>query len=183
MCHAVLAAASKVTRAPDIRAGAVAGKGVSTRTEPVKLSADPSRGGCEPLRVILMGSGFTDVWLCAADASTPNKIAIVGKILILVPALLHLYSPLIALDGVQLRIYIAITTNASGVEHAHSRNRLEALVSLRRSQRVPAAADAEQAHTRDIDTWIAGKKSAIPWMSSMRCDGLSTLRGLPPLAP
>ena len=40
------------------------------------------RGGCELLRVILIRSGFTDVWLCAADASTPNKIATAGKILI-----------------------------------------------------------------------------------------------------
>lgn len=59
------------------------------------------------------------------------------------------------LNRVQLRIDVAIATNAPGVEHAHRRDRLEALVGLCCRQRVsPAAADAEQSQTFNIDARI-----------------------------
>jgi hypothetical protein len=48
----VRAAGSKVTLAQRTRAGAGAWKSGSTRTAPVKYSAEPLPEGCEPLRLI-----------------------------------------------------------------------------------------------------------------------------------
>lgn len=63
------------------------------------------------------------------------------------------------LDGAQLRIHVTVATYPSGVEHAQGRNRLEALVGLRRGQRVPAAtADAEQAQALPIDASVLGEE-------------------------
>src|SRR4051795_11019653 len=52
VCQAERAPGSKVTCPPDTRDGAVAGNIGSTRTAPVKYSADPLADGCEPARVI-----------------------------------------------------------------------------------------------------------------------------------
>ncbi|MNS37119.1 hypothetical protein D3C72_693240 [compost metagenome] len=61
------------------------------------------------------------------------------------------------LDGVQLRVVVAIATHPARVEHAHGRHRLESLVGLRGGQRVATAtADAEQAQTLAVDASILG---------------------------
>jgi hypothetical protein len=61
------------------------------------------------------------------------------------------------LDVALLRIREAVAANPPGIEHAERRNRFEALVGLRRGQRVSAsAADTEQTETRDIDARITG---------------------------
>src|SRR5207245_9357797 len=86
VCHAVRAPGSNVTREPDARAGAFAWNRGSTRTEPVKFSADPCREGCEPLRMILIAPSSLGVWLCAPDASMQSDIAIAEEILIVVPS-------------------------------------------------------------------------------------------------
>src|SRR6266581_4886783 len=52
VCHAVRAPGSNVTLAPTALAGFLAWNKGSTRTAPVKYSADPFVEGCEPLRLI-----------------------------------------------------------------------------------------------------------------------------------
>src|SRR5881275_2809074 len=52
VCHAVRAPGSNVTLAPTALAGLFAWNKGSTRTAPVKYSADPFVEGCEPLRLI-----------------------------------------------------------------------------------------------------------------------------------
>ena len=52
VCQAVRAPGSKVTCAPDTRAGAGASNSGSTRTAPVKYSAGPLPDGREPARLI-----------------------------------------------------------------------------------------------------------------------------------
>ncbi len=51
VCQAVRAPGSNVTMPPPTRAGALAWNRESTRTEPVKLLAEPALDGCEPPRV------------------------------------------------------------------------------------------------------------------------------------
>src|SRR5262245_45706639 len=52
VCHAVRAPGSNVTLALTARPGAIASNRGSMRTLPVKYSADPFRGGCDPLFLI-----------------------------------------------------------------------------------------------------------------------------------
>src|SRR5262252_842634 len=56
VCHAVRAPGSNVTLAPLTRAGSGAWNSGSTRTVPVKYSADPLPDGCEPLLLMSMFS-------------------------------------------------------------------------------------------------------------------------------
>jgi hypothetical protein len=65
--------------------------------------------------------------------------------------------PQTLLNGIQCRICEAVAAHAPRIEHAERRDRLEALVDLRRRQRISAAtADAEQAEALGIDAGILG---------------------------
>src|SRR5829696_58527 len=73
VCLAERAPGSKVTCPPDTRDGAVAGNSGSTRTAPVKYSADPLADGCEPPGVILR--------LAAASPERPCAWAIAAGVM------------------------------------------------------------------------------------------------------
>jgi hypothetical protein len=66
VCHAVRAPGSKVTLAPDVRAGAFGWNKGSMRTVPVNQSSGPLTDGCEPILLI----SILTCWLWGEGAST-----------------------------------------------------------------------------------------------------------------
>src|SRR6267378_2924838 len=66
VCHAVRAPGSKVTLAPDVRAGAFGWNKGSMRTVPVNQSSGPLTDGCEPILLI----SILTCWVWGEGAST-----------------------------------------------------------------------------------------------------------------
>jgi hypothetical protein len=71
VCHAVRAPGSNVTFAPATRDGAIAWNNGWTCTVPVKYSAGPAAGGCDPLRAMVIAG---DCSLASnEDMCTPRR--------------------------------------------------------------------------------------------------------------
>lgn len=83
------------------------------------------------------------------------------------------------LDGVELRVRIAIAAHAAGIEHAQRGDRLETLVGLRRSQRVTtAAAQAQHVHARSVSDAAAVAWTRFSWASDLGRDRAARIRFL-----